>query len=474
MKFINIAYELHGYGLSPDAHYMGHFGNATTVQSGLSASDSGSDTLIITQGKLFDEDIVVQILNGTVGSAKFTQVLNELEAYKYYRLGASEIYKDNLDTDVALLSAGVPQLNPFDGSAYSLTPMTNNRYGAMWVVYTSDVNTPVQLWVGQAESDQLNDAIEVNGLDSMNFGSIPVAEIRAAYRVIIKYSGGSVSIEQIDNFLTDPSTGTPQTPSNVHGALLGLADDDHTQYQTEARAKTYGDTQWVEQDLDEYTQDLSLAGTEKVYIEDGTTPKNTTVNAFATYIGGLSGTVINTGKYYDTGLGSHDTAFIKTFELSNTTNADVYSDIIDTTKITDFYTVSGIDKVLRIKLPSSLDDDTADLRLSIDNGTTYDDILLANITTAGDAFLSEELYVKYTLDGWVILDDVSLTKELGYTGAIGQHTVPKNGVATAITKRTLSEIKQYKGMTTEWLLDNGGSGLSYTPGGIGNRIMIDL
>jgi hypothetical protein len=167
----------------------------------------------------------------------------------------------------------------------------------------------------------------------------------------------------------------------------------------------------VPKDLSVLTEDLTLAGAMKVYIEDGTTPKRTTIDGIATYIGALSGSVLNTGKYYDTGLGSHDTALVKMFTMLNSADADVYADIIDTSIITDFYTSSGVDKFIRIKVGSSLTDDTQDARLSIDNGSTYHDILVNGGNVNGSVLLGKELELKYTLNGWEV-DLQSLSQQL--------------------------------------------------------------
>lgn len=235
-----LGYEFHSYEMSPADHYHGHFTAATTVVSGLAVSPSATlpsvlGTVGVTQGLLMDEDIVMQILNGTLGSAKFTQELTVLKAYKYWRIGASEIYRDDYDTNMALMVGGIPQVNPYDGSVYSLADATNNFYSAMWIVYTNDCEAPVQVWTGQQESSTLNNAIELNGLDSMNFGAIPIAEIRVSYRLMIRRQGSSYTLYQVDNFITDPTTGLPTNPATSHGSLSGLLDDDHTQYYNDVR-----------------------------------------------------------------------------------------------------------------------------------------------------------------------------------------------------------------------------------------------
>ncbi|NOQ50446.1 MAG: hypothetical protein GQ557_02110, partial [Mycoplasmataceae bacterium] len=180
---MELAYEFHSYEMSGVDHFNGHFGTKTRVVNGLAVSDNGSDGLDVTQGTMMDEDIVIQILDNDTPTAKFEQPLTPLKSHKYYFEGASGLLRKVNDSIIPVyLVANKIQLNPFITGAYSLVDMNNNKFGAYWIVDTTTVSNPVKIFLGQTESDSLDNAIADNGLGSMNFNSIPLAEIRVAYR----------------------------------------------------------------------------------------------------------------------------------------------------------------------------------------------------------------------------------------------------------------------------------------------------
>ena len=426
-----VAYEVHSHAMSGVDHYDSHFGLGTLHIRGLAVSDSGSDTLNVTAGVLADEDINITIVDDDTPTAYWEQPLTPLKSYKYYRDGANgNLRRADDSTSPFYVVGNKVQLNPFTGGVWTLTDMTVNKFGAYWVLGTSDITNSVKMILGQAEADSLNNAQEENTLSSLDLGSIPFEEIKVLYRVIVQQKSVSpyYEITQIDSMLVDPITGIPTLTPSSHGGLTGLLDDDHPQYYNTTRLDAYKVSDIdpdivlrVARDLSIYTEDLLLHGNEKFYMEDGTTSKRTTPNALASYIGGLSGSVIYNGKYYDTGLGAHDTALVKVFTATNTTDADLLLDILDTAIITDFYATSGLNKRIKIIVPSSLVDDTAHLTLTIDSSSgtpTVKDILVNGSTIIGSAMLGQELDLLYTTDGFVYNGSNALPIEQSYYKSI--------------------------------------------------------
>lgn len=397
---VNCAYEFHSYEMSPVDHYHGHFTDATTVINGLAVSQtSGAETVDVTAGKLMDEDIVIQILNGTLGTAKFTQPLAPLQAYKFYRTGTSELHKVDFGSNIAYNVSSVPQINPYNGSTYSLQDIQNNRYAAYWVVYSTDVNAPVQLWLGQAESDTLNDAIEANGLSSMNFGSIPIAEIRPAYRIMIQRSGSSYTVEQIDNFLIDPQTGIPSNPATSHGSLSGLDDDDHTQYFNQTRLDTEFTDVVVKKDLSSDTEYMPQTASgiadddlANMYLDDNGVSKKMTLTEIYAGANTATGSFVASADYKADGLGTNKTAFVTQHTFTLNADADVYVDIKAP--------LSG--QIIYGKMPTIASTNT--LRISTDNNVTYITAKKDGKDIEGTVLSAKDVAFKYDGTNWLFYD----------------------------------------------------------------------
>ncbi len=438
-EMVTIDYEFHSWEMMPLDHFHEHVTDQTTVTSGLSVTQtSGAETLDITAGRVMDEDILVSILNGTLGTAKFTQELAPLKAYKYWRIGESEIYKDNYDTSVVYTVGGIPQVNPFDGTNYSLTNMTLNKYGAYWVIITTDVDSPIQLWLGQKEADTLNDAIEENGLASLRTGTIDIDELKVAYRVMVQRTVGGYEITQIDNFLIDPETGLPiNEPATSHGSLSGLEDDDHPQYLQKdfnvLSAIVHGD----------------VDGTDLFVIRDlsGTEIKKITALELKTYLA-ISGEIFNSGlDYASQGLGSYKSAFNTVIAVTGSTGQYKAS-------------IKDIEDSLMaiVEMPDTSADDTATTQLSFDNGTTYRE-LTANGGSIPSADLSEKRIMVYR-DGTTLnlYGEVSLKTELTHDSLVDSTYDQISAVkgtqtfvsAEGLTREQLVSNGDFSDGTTDW------------------------
>jgi|LGVF01.2.fsa_nt_gb hypothetical protein len=472
-EMINLAYEFHDYEYGVLNHYHDHFALGTVRVNGLSLSQTAAaETCDITQGKIMDEGILVQILDGVVGSAKFTQPLAPLEAYKYWRIGASEIYKDSLDSDVVYSVGGIPQLNHFDGSVYSLVDMTNNKFGAYWLIIATDTETPVQYWLGQAEATTLNDAIEANGTESMNFGSITVAEQAQAFRIMVQRDGAGYTIEQIDE-ITKVGVGSRQEQATSHGSLSGLTDDDHTQYLNAARLALttviagYDNTtsgltavelgiaidevltlvdintsdilDRVEHDLSGYSvlTELTAVGTEKLYL-NGAADSYITLDDIASFAA-LSADAFNSSTdYAGNGLGSYKSAMLTVHQgILSGTNGEVYVDI----------KTQENDMIVYVEFPTITSNEN-DLELSTDNDTTYYDVLVNGGTVFAELF--SEKIVKFRFDGTNFITELeSISQQFTYDSIV--NSVYGNGKPI----KGISEFNELRGLLLNQPVLNG-------------------
>ena len=327
---------------------------------------------------------------------------------------------------------------------------TNGTTIAKIKVYQYEVDTTETLLFEVATGD-----INTTTLENFQISTTQTEfTINSTDRLLIKYYGRTTSTNT--PVITLAHSGTENaskvlTPlQTVHNDLAELQGGNGTErYHLSAAELTRLNSEVVRTDLTNYTEDLALTGSEKFYMEDGTTKKRTTANGLATYIGSLSGSVINRGKYYSTGLGAHDTAFIRTFTLLNTTNADLYYDLVDLTEIPNFYTVDGIGYVIRVKIPSSMADDSALMRISLDNGDTYKNVLFNGVGIVGSNLLGEEIDFKLTANGFEQLTEADLSNSIPYTGAIGQHTLGANGIEHPITYKAITPFDEVQGRTLQ-------------------------
>jgi hypothetical protein len=87
--------------------------------------------------------------------------------------------------------------------------------------------------IGQAEAAKFSD---------LDLTDLPIFEFRLLYRVIYQTSSTYANTPKSrfanvidERVVSTPSTGISSTPVTDHGSLVGLADDDHTQYLNETR-----------------------------------------------------------------------------------------------------------------------------------------------------------------------------------------------------------------------------------------------
>lgn len=385
-EFTSRAYEFHGYEMSGVTHRNNHWATSTyLIGTGGIVSDAGANALNVTQFQIGDEDIVAQILDVDVPAGNFQQPLTPLLAYKYHRIGASELFRIDQDNEVGLNSGGVLQYNMFNGSVYSLEDVTNGWFAAYWAVYTTDPDQPVKIWVGQTQADSIDNLIAISGIDSMSFGSIPVEEQKTAFRIILERTGSNYAIVQIDNFLIDPKTGAVVNPSTSHGALTGLLDDDHTQYgfrnlNTYSIEKLIGDID--DNDLMHYYDNIA------------TLAKKIKLSTLKAWIIATSGTFDPSLDYYLDGLGAYKSRITK-IQLMVLDNLGDYKATLLAPVLRD----AG-----KMEFPLS-EGNTNPLRVSMENGANY-----KNVFFDGRQVLAYEVnrkIVDYHYDGTnIVIEDL--------------------------------------------------------------------
>jgi hypothetical protein len=190
-------------------------------QGGLVLGEGGTRNFTLSAGTLWDRsvDFTIAALN--------TAVAGSFDAY--YRDGVGGWTGD-------LARTQWPNTQYDDGSGTLATLLNNNRWAVLWFYLETDGQ--VVMLYGQAEYTT-QAAAAAEGSPS----TVP-ARITASGRILGRFifqksATTAHSIESVWN-VEFTAAGVSE-----HGNLAGLADDDHTQYHTDARALTWATTNLV-------------------------------------------------------------------------------------------------------------------------------------------------------------------------------------------------------------------------------------
>jgi len=240
-----IAEERHGIVMDWATHRHMHLSFGTQYHNGLGMSGytliTDTDAAVqfgISNGEIQDEDIPIEITHSAAPTDPFEQVLTDpAEIPVWYRVGASGIWTWDTATTFAFKNTAASRVNynNWTGATWEQQIATDNYYVAYWIVATNAHDEPIISMQGQREDSSLTDARTNNTIDSIDFGSLPFAEMRVMYRVIIrtKNSYGGTRLARIYDVTDFRASGSSVGSSYVpvyHGSLDGLANDDHPQY----------------------------------------------------------------------------------------------------------------------------------------------------------------------------------------------------------------------------------------------------
>ena len=210
--------------------------NYNTSGDGSSNSDA---TFSISNGTLYQEDIQIDITNGT-SNLPFYQELSPIAKLPvYYHSGTTGQWIKTPATNYPV-ATGVngPKYNLLTGGSWSIedvSPGGAERYFAVWVLATNQIDEPVISILGQRVDSNAGTAESSNSWSDVNLTNLPLNEVQVLYRLI--YAGDSdftnapkCHLYSILDLRTAIIINTVGTPQNDHGSLFGLADDDHSQY----------------------------------------------------------------------------------------------------------------------------------------------------------------------------------------------------------------------------------------------------
>lgn len=241
---VYVGEERHGMTMDWATHYYLHKVNGTQyIPGGFNAGNytiTGDGSLnshaqfSITGGELFDEDndfVISHNANPTLEGQQHLEPF--LKTKVLYRSGSG--WKTTSTQNYAFRSiSNVPQFSYLDGSSWTDSSIADNKYFVSYIVATNNILSPILSIEGQAQYNNLNAAKDNAIFSTLDLAGIPADEWVVLYRIIYHYNTTftndiDVVIVDVQDLKQSSSTSAGQASSN-HANLVGLLDDDHTQY----------------------------------------------------------------------------------------------------------------------------------------------------------------------------------------------------------------------------------------------------
>jgi hypothetical protein len=248
------ATHLHLHNSLGTRYYQG-FGISFTTLTG-DGSDNNENQIGLANGKIADEDIIVDITHSSSPTEDFEQVLSSTAQIPVmYKLGSGsgEWKRDSATNYPVKTVSSIAQYNSNSG-AWALSDVTDGNFIAMWIVAIPVLGSPILAIMGSRQDSSLNDAKINNSYNTVDFGQLPSNEHKVLYRLIFECDSSftndsRASLRHIQDLRVslDSSLATNvQTSITSHNELLDLTvGDPHTQYLNTSRgdARYYTKTQ---------------------------------------------------------------------------------------------------------------------------------------------------------------------------------------------------------------------------------------
>lgn len=187
--------ERHGIVMDWRTHQYLHLTRGTAMAhgfglSGYTLGGSGASNahaqVAVASGLFYDEDIAINVVSDSTPEPWTWQQPLAFPAQipVMYRVGTEWVVDDPTLFPVKQGNARI-RYNQFTGGAWTLTDVSNNRYGIAWLVATNNLNYPVLAIVGQAEYASLPTA-DGTPWTSLDLTTMPVAEMRPLWRLVFQ------------------------------------------------------------------------------------------------------------------------------------------------------------------------------------------------------------------------------------------------------------------------------------------------
>ena len=215
-----LADERHGCTMDWASHYLNHSVEGAEYLSGFGLTID-STSFVLAAGSMMDDDIKYDMTTALTCSIIYNNgSLNIFDwtdnSSKYYYTDGTNIYYNNGAT---------------------LTPATRDYYVAYWIYSTNCPSKPIMSIMGQRQDALLDDARINNTRSSFTWNSVPTAEIKLLYRVIVKNTVTIPTYIEYDDYRL--SSNTPHT-HNIWDVRQFSITSPHTR-----DILVYNGTKWV-------------------------------------------------------------------------------------------------------------------------------------------------------------------------------------------------------------------------------------
>lgn len=197
--------ERHWMGRDQFNHEYMHETRGSAYAYGLTGTFT-STTLSITAGEFYDEDIEHEIL------------LVQTKCDVLYKNGSSDYEWDEDVTTYYKLNGTSLRYN----NVNALADVPNGKFVAMWIFVTNSSTRPIISIIGQRIDSTISEARTNNTLESLSLGTLPIAEMKILYRIILRQNISSHTYMETADYRVITSLPTSNFVSTDHLALTNL------------------------------------------------------------------------------------------------------------------------------------------------------------------------------------------------------------------------------------------------------------
>lgn len=194
--------ERHGAKMDVKTHEYLHKTVGTRYHSGLTGTFADT-TFAMTAGTIWDEDLEHSII-----AASTCAVL--------YKNGSADYQFVTAQTSYYMVLGGNIQYN----NGNSLASVPSNQYSAVWIFATNDIAQPIISIIGQRTDVTLADARANNTYEGLSLGTLPFAEMKLLYRIILR--NDATPYEETLDLRSVSNLPSGTYIASAHSALTGL------------------------------------------------------------------------------------------------------------------------------------------------------------------------------------------------------------------------------------------------------------
>jgi hypothetical protein len=222
---LDLADERHGSAMDWATHQYLHTTVGTRFVDGLAASgyvlNSAVDADVrfaFSAGHIADEDLRITIAAQT----------EPAQIPVFFRAGAGGLWKRATATDYPYLTTGTGRIayNLDTAGTWSQAEVTNGDFSAYWIFATDGKNFPIIAIQGQRSDTSLVNARTNQTYESLAFGTLPYAEMKLLFRVLVQTSNAygstmKVRIVDVQDLRSVSNLPSGSYVATDHGSLSG-------------------------------------------------------------------------------------------------------------------------------------------------------------------------------------------------------------------------------------------------------------